>query len=174
MRFRLLQVVALRQLVGDLPAECLPGDECAVVHACGDAESCHDTPYGPKHCSGCAAGKAPDPSSGGGCTLDIDECCSNPCLHDGHCFDSSSGHLPVRKTNFLRRLNQSKNDLFTKTGSGQTSEKLKTKTRFSQPVPDDAYLCECRNGWSGQKTAFWVHFLFLSTINLPRQARDAN
>ena len=120
MRSRLLQVVALRQLVGDLPAECLPGDECAVVHACGDAESCHDTPYGPKHCSGCAAGKAPDPSSGGGCTLDIDECCSNPCLHDGHCFDSSSGHLP--------------------------------------PVPDDAYLCECRNGWSGQKTVFGSTF----------------
>jgi hypothetical protein len=59
-----IAAVALRQLVGDLPDECLPGDECAVHHACGSAESCHDTPYGPKRCSGCAPGKAPHPTGG--------------------------------------------------------------------------------------------------------------
>ena len=89
-----IAVVALRQLVGDLPEECLPGDECAVPGACANAESCFDTPYGPKRCSGCPPGKAPHPT-GGDCTLDIDECCSNPCLHDGECFDSSSGRIPA-------------------------------------------------------------------------------
>ena len=81
--------IALRQIVGDLPDECLPGDQCATKN-CGGG-TCHDTPYGPAMCENCAAGKAAHPTTGE-CTLDIDECCSSPCEHGGACTDGDDSY----------------------------------------------------------------------------------
>ena len=138
-----IAVIALRQVVGDLPDECLAADECvpgvcgaptcveiasvtgagvaADTSACAavtgadlttatacdavmtaaenttqacthTSPSCYDTPYGPKSCSNCPPGFAPDPNVGGSCTLNIDECCSSPCQHDGQCTDGTNGY----------------------------------------------------------------------------------
>ena len=76
-------VRALRLKIGDLPRQCFVEDECRFPDpAC---PNCEDTPYGPRICGECEAGVAKDLD--GACTVDIDECCSQPCLHGGGCTD---------------------------------------------------------------------------------------
>eukprot|EP01043_Picozoa_sp_COSAG02_P032768 COSAG02_NODE_2204_length_9520_cov_6.974950_3_plen_1249_part_00 len=56
--------------------------------------SCYDTPYGPKECTNCPLGRAMDPTTGG-CDINIDECCSSPCNHDGACIDGDDQYTCV-------------------------------------------------------------------------------
>ena len=195
-----IAVLALRQVVGDLPVECLAADECAVPNPCGQSEcaaraspgisandiancagvtgvdldtataceaimmetdqaeracnyrspTCYDTPYGPKQCSNCPAGRAPDPTTGG-CDINIDECCSSPCEHDGACIDGDNAYTCVCTDGWQgENCAIDTNECAT---AGCQNDAVCLSSNFSDPtnlIAPAEFECLCVAGYSGE------------------------
>ena len=112
--------------------------------------TCYDTPYGPKQCSNCPAGRAPDPTTGG-CDINIDECCSSPCEHDGACIDGDNAYTCVCMDGWQgENCAIDTNECAT---AGCQNDALCLSSNFSDPtnlIAPAEFECLCVAGYSGE------------------------
>ena len=148
-----IAVIALRQLVGDLPDECLPADECAEANACGDPE-CVETADTSVQADldACGAVTALDDATACEAVELAADSTQRACTYRSPtCYDTPYGPKQCSDCPPGRAADP--------TNAGECSldidECCSSPCQHDSACTDglDAYSCECTAGWEGDNCA---------------------